>query len=55
MANSGYPTYNTCNCTSSVGVDFSNNFMDYVDDDCMSNFSADQAAAMEATAAAQAP
>lgn len=52
-SNGGCPTVNLNNCTSSVGTDYSGNFMDYVDDDCMSNFSADQVAIMQSTAAAQ--
>jgi len=51
--NYGCPTTNTTTCTTSVGNDFSFNFMDYVDDDCMSNFSEDQANIMTTTAAAQ--
>jgi|GEM_PF-1943209 len=51
--NYGCPTTNTSNCTTSVGNDFSFNFMDYVDDDCMSNFSEDQANIMTAIAANQ--
>ena len=51
--NFGCPTVDTNTCTSGVGTDYSANFMDYVDDDCMSNFSADQVAIMQSTAAAQ--
>ncbi len=51
--NFGCPTMNTGTCTTSVGNDFSFNFMDYVDDDCMSNFSADQATIMGNVIAAQ--
>ena len=51
--NFGCPTVDLVNCTSSVGDDYSGNFMDYVDDDCMHNFSADQVALMCATAADQ--
>ncbi len=52
--NYGCPTVNTTNCTSTATYGYSANFMDYVDDDCMSNFSADQVALMNTTAAAQA-
>jgi len=51
--NYGCPTLNTNNCTTSVGSDYSFNFMDYVDDDCMSIFSEDQANIMTAVAANQ--
>lgn len=51
--NYGCVTTNSNNCTTSVGSDFSYNFMDYVDDDCMSNFSEDQANIMTAVAANQ--
>ncbi len=51
--NFGCPTTNTTTCTTSVGSDFSFNFMDYVNDDCMSVFSEDQANVMTAVAAAQ--
>ncbi len=51
--NYGCPTTNTTNCNTTVGNDFSFNFMDYVDDDCMSNFSEDQANIMTAIAAVQ--
>ncbi len=52
--NYGCVTVNTGNCTSSVGSDYSGNFMDYVDDDCMFMFSEDQVIIMRNTAAAQA-
>jgi len=52
--NYGCPTVNTATCTSSVGADYSGNFMDYVDDDCMHNFSEDQVNVMQAVAAPQA-
>lgn len=51
--NYGCPVYNTTTCTSSAGADFSNNFMDYVNDACMSNFSASQVARMQIVAANQ--
>lgn len=52
-SNSGCPTVDLNNCTSSVGNDYSGNFMDYVDDDCMHNFSADQVAIMQTIGAPQ--
>jgi len=52
--NYGCPTVNTNTCTSTAGNDYGANFMDYVDDDCMSTFTADQVAIMQNTAAAQA-
>ncbi len=51
--NYGCPVYNTSTCTTTEGSDFSSNFMDYVNDFCMSNFSADQVARMRAVAANQ--
>jgi len=51
--NFGCPVMNTSTCTSSVGNDFSFNFMDYVDDSCMSNFSADQTTIMNLIIAPQ--
>lgn len=51
--NYGCPTTNTTNCTTSVGSDYGFNFMDYVDDECMSIFSEDQANIMTTIAASQ--
>lgn len=51
--NYGCPVYNTTSCTSSAGSDFSSNFMDYVNDNCMNNFSASQVARMQIIAANQ--
>ncbi len=51
--NYGCPIYSTFTCTSSAGSDFSNNFMDYVNDNCMSNFTASQVARMQIIAADQ--
>jgi len=52
--NFGCPTVDTNACTTSEGADYSGNFMDYVDDDCMFTFSQDQVDVMLATAAPQA-
>jgi len=52
--NFGCPTVDTNACTSTEGTDYSGNFMDYVDDDCMFSFSQDQVDVMIATAAPQA-
>jgi len=51
--NYGCPNYNTTSCTTTAGSDFSSNFMDYVNDVCMSNFSANQVARMQVVAADQ--
>jgi len=51
--NFGCPSVNTNTCTSSVGSDYSGNFMDYVDDDCMFTFTQDQVDIMLATTAPQ--
>jgi len=51
--NFGCPGVNTNSCTSSEGSDYSGNFMDYVDDDCMFTFTQDQINIMLATAAGQ--
>lgn len=51
--NYGCPFYNTTACTTNAGSDFSSNFMDYVNDACMSNFSASQVARMQIVAANQ--
>lgn len=47
------PTVDLNACTSTAGTDFSGNFMDYVDDNCMFTFTEDQVMLMQATAAAQ--
>lgn len=46
------PSVDTGTCTSTADG-YSGNFMDFVDDACMHNFTAEQAAVMEATAADQ--
>lgn len=56
--NYGCPTVNTTNCTASGCTNgacngYAGNFMDYVDDDCMHNFSADQVTLMQTVAANQ--
>lgn len=51
--NYGCPNYNTTSCTTTAGSGFSSNFMDYVNDVCMSNFSASQVARMQIVAADQ--
>lgn len=51
--NYGCPFYNATACTTNAGSDFSSNFMDYVNDACMSNFSASQVARMQIVAANQ--
>jgi len=51
--NIGCPSYNTTTCSTSAGSDFSGNFMDYVNDACMSNFSASQVTRMQLVAANQ--
>lgn len=51
--NFGCPVFDAANCTSGAGNDYSGNFMDYVEDDCKHNFTADQVNIMQTVAADQ--
>ncbi len=46
-ANFGCASVNLGNCTTSLGNDYSYNFMDYLNDACKSNFTADQTKLMQ--------